>query len=482
MKAEKRSPEAVNAQFSHFETGFPFARIVKPATKDDGICVLSDENLFSLLENLPNLLDNKKIAKFVPASGAASRMFKELYAYLENDDDETTEKAHNFLKKLHLLACFDDLTLAMKKDGFDIEENIKNGNYKLIISYLLTEKGLNYGNLPKALLKFHRYDDECRTALEEHLVEAALYAQNNDGVCPLHFTISPNHQQAFKTLVNAVVPKYEARFGVKYDITFSVQNPSTDTLAAEMDNQPFHDNNGKLLFRPGGHGALLENLNQLNYDIILVKNIDNVTTESKNQPTIIYKKALAAHLLELKAQVDFYLQQIENQQVSDELVEEIVNFGKTKLNISDLNRENLFAKLNRPMRVCGMVKNEGEPGGGPFWTVSSNGETALQIVESSQINHSDAAAMAAVARATHFNPVDMACAIKDYKGNRFRLADFVDPETGFISAKSYGDRQLKAMELPGLWNGAMAHWITIFVEVPLATFNPVKNVFDLLKR
>lgn len=475
-----RSPEQVAKQFSKFEKGFAPTQLVRPAVKGDGIIVLSDEEIINLLEQYDAYLEGKRIAKFVPASGAASRMFKQLYEWLE-EENAPAEKVECFLQNLSKFAFKQDLGNAMQRAGESFNEAVAQKDYKKILRYLLHEEGLNYGNLPKGILKFHRYDGYNRTAAEEHLVEAAQYARNVDGTCNLHFTVSPQHEEKFKELLEEARPLYEKRFGVTYQFSFSVQSPASDTLAADLQNQPFHDNNGDLLFRPGGHGALLDNLNRLDFDLVFVKNIDNVTKEKNLQPTIVYKKALASYLLELKAKTDFYLRQLANGQGSSELLNEIKAFAKDKLLINDLNESNLFDKLNRPMRICGMVKNEGEPGGGPFWTRNSQGETTLQIVESAQMDLSDAGQKAIVDKATHFNPVDMVCAFKDYQGHLFNLADFVDEETGFISTKSYGERTLKAMELPGLWNGAMAKWITLFVEVPIATFNPVKTVFDLLK-
>ncbi len=485
MQARGSRPEEVQQQFSFFEKGFDFICLDRPATIDDGIVQLEDEQVEELVSDYENLIKDKTITKFVPASGAASRMFKELYSYLENDSEEIVAKAQNFLLKLEKFAFYDDLRQALKKDGYFLEQEIENQNYKLIIRYILNSEGLNYGNQPKGLLKFHRYDDDCRTAVEEHLVEAAQYAQDANHVCRLHFTVSPQHQSGFEALLSRVLPAYEQRFGVKYEISFSIQNPSTDTLAAELDNQPFRDEKGHLLFRPGGHGALIGNLNDLRSDLVFVKNIDNVTTEDKAETTFLYKKAIASYLIELQKKTFRYLKKIENQDFDEMDLCEMLDFASTELMINvddDPSAEALFDKLNRPIRICGMVKNEGEPGGGPFWVVNEEGEESLQIVESSQMDKNDAEQMAIVKEATHFNPVDMVCSFKTYKGEYFNLFDYIDENTGFISSKSYGDRTLKAMELPGLWNGAMAQWITVFVEVPLATFNPVKTVFDLVKR
>ena len=484
MQARGSNPEEVQRQFSFFEKGFDFVNLDRPATIDDGIVRLEEEQIEELVEDYNQLVAGKTVTKFVPASGAASRMFKELYSYLESESDEVRVKAKAFLTKLPKFAFYEDLRNAMAKDGYALEHEIEYQNYKLIVRYILEKEGLNYGNLPKGLLKFHRYGDVNRTAVEEHLVEAAQYAKDENRLCRIHFTVSPQHQQGFEQLLADVLPTYEAHFGVKYDISFSIQKPSTDTLAAEVDNAPFRNEKGELLFRPGGHGALIGNLNEIHSDIVFVKNIDNVITEDKAELTFTYKKALAAYLIELQNKTFHYMKKIEAGEVDDMDLCEMLDFASTELMINvddDPTPEALFEKMNRPIRVCGMVKNEGEPGGGPFWVIDDEVES-LQIVESSQMNSKDAAQMEIARQATHFNPVDMVCAFRNYKGEYFNLKDYVDETKGFISQKSYGYRSLKAMELPGLWNGAMARWITVFVEVPLATFNPVKTVFDLLKR
>ncbi len=477
-------PATVQYQLECFRKGFAFADLDRAATINDGILRLDADAVEELCADYPQMLSGKKLVKFVPASGAASRMFKELYSYLSDDTPETCQKGVAFLEKLPKFPFYEALGEALAKDGYDLKAETAAGNYKLVVRYLLEPEGLNYGNQPKGLLLFHRYADKIRTAVEEHLVEGALYATSG-GECYLHFTVSPQHQTGFENLLKNVVPAYEQQYGVHYNISFSIQDPATDTVAAELDNTPFRDEKGNLLFRPAGHGALIHNLNKLDADIVFVKNIDNVITEERVAPTVQYKKALAAHLLQLQARTFQYLRLLEAGEVDDMMLCEIMDFAESELMISlgeEVDRETLFEKLNRPIRVCGMVKNEGEPGGGPFWVTDSEGETSLQIVESSQIDKKNPEQMDIMTHATHFNPVDMVCALKNYKGERFDLLQYVDPETGFISSKSYGDRTLKALELPGLWNGAMSRWNTIFVEVPIETFNPVKTVFDLLRR
>ena len=473
------------AQFDFFGKGFDKAQLTAPATLDEGILAFDEELLEELVSDYELLIKDKKVVKFVPASGAASRMFKDLFALLENDNaPKTTSFGIDFLQKLPQFPFYEALEKIMTQKGISLQKEIENNNYQLVISYLLQECGLNYGALPKGLILFHRYENECRTAVEEHLVEAAHYARNHDGICRLHFTVSPQHQTLFQQLIEQVLPHYEARFGVSYDIAYSLQMPETETLAATENNEPFRDKNGQLLFRPSGHGALIHNLNALDVDLVFVKNIDNVIYEPQLTDTILYKKALAAHLLQLQRRIFTYLQQLETANDDPMLLMEIADFAENELMLSiteqQLDVELLTAQLNRPVRVCGMVKNEGEAGGGPFWVRNREGEVSLQIVETSQIDTQNHEQQAILQSSTHFNPVDMVCGLKNYKGEKFDLPSFIDPYSGFISSKSYEGRTLKAMELPGLWNGAMAQWITIFVEVPSSTFHPVKTVLDLV--
>lgn len=478
------TPEKVAEQFAYFEKGFPYINLDRPAIADDGIIRFSEKEIEGLLNAYPAFLSDNKVTKFVPASGAASRMFQPLFSFLENDDEKTKNDALKFLSRLQDFAFYDDLKQTMNKSGHNLEEKIKAEDYKTVIRFILFEEGLNYGSLPKGLLKFHQYPEYNRLAIEEHLVEAALYGQCKDGSCNIHFTVSPHHLELFKKCVDEIKDSYEKQYNVKYNVSFSIQNPATDTLAATLENEPFRDNQANLLFRPGGHGALIGNLMNLDADIVFVKNIDNVTKEEKITPTVVCKKILAAMLLEIRYRIFSYLKKIDEDYTID-LQKEIIRFMSLffKQDVKEnITVDELKKILNRPIRVCGMVKNEGEPGGGPFWVRDNEGKESLQIVESSQINPNDSAQQNIVKNATHFNPVDMVCSIKDYNGNHFEPADFIDNNTGFISEKSYGDRKLKAMELPGLWNGAMAGWLTLFVEVSPETFNPVKTVFDLLRR
>ena len=434
---------------------------------------------------------DKKIVKFVPASGAASRMFKNMFEFLGADYDvPTTDFEKKFFNNIKNFAFYADLdTACVKNNSKGIDALISEGNYKAVVANLLESAGLNYGALPKGLLKFHKYEDGVRTPLEEHLVEGALYAAGKSGEVNVHFTVSTEHRELFAKLVDEKVAQYAAKYGIKYNISFSEQKPSTDTVAADMENKPFRDN-GKLLFRPGGHGALIENLNDLDADIVFIKNIDNVVPDRLKGDTVTYKKLLAGVLVTLQKQAFEYLHLLDSGHYRHDELENIIRFVQQQLHcrkddIKDMEDADLVIylrkKLNRPMRVCGMVKNVGEPGGGPFLAYNPDGTISLQILESSQIDMNDPEKKAMFEKGTHFNPVDLVCAVRDYKGNKFNLVNYVDKATGFISYKSKGGKELKALELPGLWNGSMSDWSTIFVEVPLSTFNPVKTVNDLLR-
>jgi hypothetical protein len=487
------SEEKVQAQLTSFATGFPYLTLKSAASLDYGI-VSIDEDAAVYYQDLWNkyLAANKQILKFVPASGAASRMFKNLFEFLNADYNEpTTDFEKKFFDGIQKFAFYSALDAACQKnEGVGVEALMAVGKYKAVVENLLKEKGLNYGNLPKGLLLFHNYTEAARTALEEHLVEGALYATNGEGKVNLHFTVSPEHVDLFKSLVEQCKGIYEKRYAVKYEITFSVQKSSTDTIAAAMDNTPFRDAKGNLLFRPGGHGALIENLNEQDADVIFIKNIDNVVPDNLKATTVKYKQIIGGVLVSLQQKVFSYLQMLENGHYTHEQLMEMLYFLQSKLFIKNPETKLLEdselalyikAKLNRPIRVCGMVKNVGEPGGGPFITKNSDGTYSSQILESSQINMADPASKEIFSSATHFNPVDLVCAVRDKNGKPFDLLKYVDPQTGFISFKSKDGRELKALELPGLWNGAMSDWNTVFVEVPIETFNPVKTVNDLLR-
>jgi hypothetical protein len=495
------SVERINKQIDNFKKGFPYANLIKPAIIADGIIALSKKETDDLAIFYQSEIKDKKVVKFVPASGAASRMFKALFEFFENtpdpkqdefiNKDKSFNSPYNFIDKIKDFAFLEDLNQAMSKNGIDLESALEEKNYKIIINYLVNNIGLGYGNLPKGLLKFHKYPNNSRVAMEEHLVEAAQYATSGNKIAKVHFTVSPEHMDKFKSEINMVRKIYEKNLGVKFDITFSIQKPSTDTIAVDMNNNPFREIDGSIVFRPGGHGALIENLNDIDGDIVFVKNIDNVVPDSLKPETVLYKQAIGGMMIKLQNQSFEYLQSMEKDLLTETEIEHIAHFMVNDLNVdlphnySELSIEEkqdyLFYQLNRPIRICGMVKNEGEPGGGPFWVKNSKGEISLQIVESSQIDQNNPKQKSIMDHSTHFNPVDLVCGLKNFKGEAFDLRKYVDPETGFISIKSKNGRDLKAQELPGLWNGAMANWITLFVEVPVITFNPVKTINDLLR-
>lgn len=469
------TPEKVNLEIENFKKGFPYLPISRPASKDDGIISFSEEKCKEMAKDFDVKIKTKDIIKFVPASGAATRMFKALYEFVEKD--KKNDGIEKILANITKMALYDDLS----------KHITDNSTEKEIIEYIIGKDGLNYGNLPKGLLLFHKYANEVRTPVEEHLIEGAGYATGKGGVSNIHFTISKEHSSLFKKLVDSVKDKYESRLGVSFNISYSEQMPSTDTIAATTDNELFRNNDGSLLLRPAGHGALIENLNNLSADVIYIKTVDNVTHEDFGGDTTLYKKVLASLLISIQDKVFGALELLDSK-CDAESIAKVVELIKSGLgftmpsefdSLSIAEQHEMLKKLlNRPVRVAGMVKNEGEPGGGPFWVKSSCGSESLQIAESSQISPSQIDLMKS---ATHFNPVDLVCGVKDYKGNKFNLRNYVDASTGFISTKSKDGKDLKAQELPGLWNGAMASWITLFVEVPISTFNPVKEAVDLLR-
>ncbi len=488
------SEEKIAEQLACFEKGFPFLKLSAAASVENGGIMRADEKESEqyLAAWDAYKAGDKKIVKFVPASGAASRMFKNMFEFLGAEYDKpTTDFEKKFFDHIHDFAFYNDLNAAcLDNTGKNINALLSEHNYKAVVSNLLESAGLNYGALPKGLLKFHRYADGVRTPLEEHLVEGALYAAGKTGEVNVHFTVSTEHRALFEKLVAAKAAEYEAKYGTTYHISFSEQKPSTDTVAADMENKPFRDKDGKLLFRPGGHGALIENLNDLDADIVFIKNIDNVVPDRLKADTVTYKKLLAGVLVTLQKQAFEYLELLDGGHYSHEQLETIIRFVQQQLrcrrtDLKELEDADLVIylrkKLNRPMRVCGMVKNVGEPGGGPFLAYNPDGTISLQILESSQIDMNDPEKKAMFEKGTHFNPVDLVCAVRDYKGNKFDLLKHVDKATGFISYKSKNGKDLKALELPGLWNGSMSDWNTVFVEVPLSTFNPVKTVNDLLR-
>ena len=484
--------EQVIAQLDDFKKGFPFLRLEAPAGLGAGVIAFDEKQREEYIDLWKGYkAEGHQIVKFVPASGAASRMFKNMFAFLAAEyTTPQTDFEKTYFDNIKKFAFYEALNeMCKKNEGKDIDELIAAGEYKLIVANMLEEKGLNYGQLPKGLLLFHKYADGARKPMEEHLVEAALYAASN-GEAHIHFTVSHEHMHLFEKEVKEKVGKYIDKFGIDYKVTFSEQKPSTDTIAANPDNTPFRNEDGSLLFRPGGHGALIENLNEIDADVVFIKNIDNVVPDRLKTDTVTYKQLLAGVLISLQKRAFDYLHLLDTGNYTHEQLEEIIRFLQRdlccrKADIKELEDADLVIylhkKLNRPMRVWGVVKNVGEPGGGPFLTYNQDGTVSLQILESSQIDKNNAEYMKMFTEGTFFNPVDLVCAIKDYKGRRFKLPDYVDKSTGFISSKSKNGKELKALELPGLWNGAMSDWNTVFVEVPLSTFNPVKTVNDLLR-
>ena len=484
------SEEKLNEQLNCFKTGFPYLKLYAAASVEEGILKPTKKEQQAFAEAWDEAAKSLHIVKFVPASGAASRMFKDLFSFSEaNYDVPTTDFEKTFFNNLEHYAFFFALDAQCKTlHNKGCKELLKEGEYKKIVNALLQKEGLNYGQLPKGLLLFHRYEDSVRTPAEEHLVEGALYAKEADGTVNVHFTVSPEHRSLFEAHIKENVPALEEKFGVKYNISFSEQKSSTDTVAATPNNEPFRLDDGSLLFRPAGHGALIENLNDIAADILFIKNIDNVVPDRLKPETVHNKKMLAGVLVSLQKKTFNYLLLLESGQYSPIDLQEIKLFLEKELCCKTLLplegkalADYLYQKLNRPMRVCGMVPNVGEPGGGPFLVYNQDGSISLQILESNQINMDDEKSKAMFVKGTHFNPVDLVCAVKNYKGEKFNLPDFVDKNTGFISLKSKNGRELKALELPGLWNGAMSDWNTVFVEVPLITFNPVKTVNDLIR-
>ena len=492
----------IEAQLKNFREGFPFIRLIRPAIQGDGIIVFNEERKNELIRLFEAQSPTLNVIKFVPASGAASRMFKLLFEFHETlkaqngipdcyFQDTGFNSVNYFFTNLNRFAFFKDLHAIQDKEGILIANSENHEKFKFILASLLSEEGLNYAALPKALLAFHSYEDGYRVALEEHLIEASHYARDLKGISRIHFTVSPEHISRFDEKIETVRKKYEAHFNTIFDIRHSVQKSSTDTIAVDEDNLPFRNSDGSLLFRPAGHGALLTNLNDLEGGIIFIKNIDNIVPDRLKATTIEYKKLIGGFLLSIRQRIFDFLRKIDSGTITTDDIREMAEFSMTQKLISlpkGFNRMSgeeqcniLKVELNRPIRVCGMVRTQGEPGGGPFWVSGNDGKESLQIVESSQVDLKDQEQSAIFKSSTHFNPVDLVCCTIDYKGIPFNLQDFVDESTGFISLKSSSGRTLKAQELPGLWNGSMSGWITLFVETPLITFNPVKTINDLLR-
>jgi len=467
MSSKGIVPDKVERQLDNFQKGFPYLPIDRPAVIGDGIKPLSPEYAMEFASKYDKRCAQGKVQsiKFVPASGAATRMFKDLYDFINTGQlNPATEQV---VLGIRHLAFYEDL----QELGIDFPDP-----HKIVDAVVNT--GLVYGTQPKGLVKFHNYPEGGRTALEEHLVEGALYGMCGNNPVKIHFTVSPEHMEGFCSVVEHKAKQYQDKYGVRYEITYSVQESSTDTIAVDMNNQPLRYSDGNLAFRPAGHGALIENLNNLDADIIFIKTVDNVVPDHLKADTVLYKKALAGLVLDLQEKIFAHVNAIDS---GDADPGDIISFIECEIGYrlpKSTSYEQLRSVLDRPLRVCGMVRNEGEPGGGPFWVNNDDGSKSLQIAESSQILPDQ---QYLIKQATHFNPVDLVCAVKDYRGRKFDLEQFVDLRTGFISKKSKDGVELKAQELPGLWNGAMANWNTVFIEVPISTFAPVKTISDLFR-
>lgn len=483
----------------------PYVHLLRPCILGDGIQRLHEEDMQGLLMLHREAAGQGRCLKFVPASGAASRMLAPLIWYRglpdppsmddlvsrANAGDRNSTELLRFFEGLEHFAFFEELRGRMVEAGLDLRLLQGQGRVREIVDFVLSQAGLCWAELPKGLFSFHRYPEGSRTALEEHLVEAAQYVRDKEGNCRIHFTVAPGQQGRFERLFKAVMAWYEARYQVKFHVTFSVQKKTTDTIAVDEVNRPVRLADGRLLFRPGGHGALIHNLNELGGDIVFIKNIDNVVPDRLKGKTILWKKALAGHLIRIQRQASSHLQALTRRGVTERTIQEALDFARKELCVSggeDLERgstrelrEFLLSRLNRPIRVCGVVRNQGEPGGAPFWVQGPDGLPSLQIVEEAQVDLNSQGQRAIWESSTHFNPVDIVCGLRDHKGAPFDLTQFVDQGAFLVTRKSRAGGEIKVLELPGLWNGAMAGWSTVFVEVPLVTFNPVKGVNDLLR-
>ncbi|MBO3117874.1 DUF4301 family protein [Winogradskyella sp. DF17] len=502
LESKGLSLKTVESQIELFKSGIPFTNIVQAATIDDGIMPLNEAKIEEFIAYFEDRKNDLALVKFVPASGAATRMFKFLFQFLMdfNPEEESikdyiesnkSDLLSVFVSKLEQFPFYNSVLVQIERNGIDFYNLSTTQKVWHFVQTMLKEDELNYGNYPKGLLPFHKYSDShIATAFEEHLYEAALYA-NGKNKAKLHFTISVGLKDRFEAEFNRIATVVTQNTGVKFDAEYSYQAESTDTIAVTPNNKPFRNHDGSILYRPSGHGALLKNLNSIDADVVFIKNIDNVVVADYRDVIAKYKKGLAGLLLQLQTEAFTYLEELDKEHVSNDTIITITDFVERRLNAKlktefhtcsdEEKRVYLHNQLNRPIRVCGMVKNEGEPGGGPFWIADEAGNESLQIVESAQINLKDQSQKSILENATHFNPVDIVCSIKNYKGEKFNLDKFVNDKAAFITMKTKVGKDLKALELPGLWNGSMAFWNTIFVEVPITTFNPVKTVNDLLK-
>ncbi len=506
IAAQGLSRSEILTQLACFKKPAFHAPLARPCTPGDGIRTISADLMDDCLEFHAQAAAASRFLKFVPASGAASRMFQvpsQYYVHCETvflpeisqaarEGDPVARSFVTFCERLEHFAFFDDLRTMMWEAGLDFHSLKGEGRFREVLRYLLTEAGLNYLSLPKGLLKFHAYESASRTALEEHLVEAALHVRDREGRCRLHFTMLPEHEERCRTLLERQAPDLARVYGCSFEVDFSFQSPATDTLVVDLDNRPLRDDDGRLLFWPGGHGALLNNLDSLQGDLVYIKNIDNVVPDRLKDPTVLWKKIMGGFLVGLQEKIHNYLRRLTTGEADREFLETVRQFAAADLLLTfpadfaalppGRQQKFLITLLNRPLRVCGVVKNEGEPGGAPFWVKEPDGSLSLQIVETAQVDLDAPDQHDIWAASTHFNPVDLVVGLRDFQGRPFRLGEFVNQEAVFISRKSKNGRQFKVLERPGLWNGAMHHWLTVFLEVPLITFNPVKTVLDLLRR
>ncbi len=497
-------PHEASRQLSLFKNPPPFVRLDRPALLGDGIRKLTQAEIRDSLKDFDRARRQGRFLKFVPASGAASRMFFLISKFLHRPSlhradlkreamsgEKESEQLLSFVEALPRAAFWEDLKRTLANKGLDAERLRREGRYHELLSAVLFPEGLDYSRKPKGLIKFHAYGKEGRTPVEEHLVESSQYVKDSSNRCRIHFTISPEHAKDYRRHFKEIQNRYEGKRGVWFEIDFSTQEPSTSTLAVDVHNRPFRDRRGQLVFRPAGHGALISNLHRTKGDIVFIKNVDNVVMEPHLDSTVHWKKVLGGFLVGIQQKIFNSLKKVNSGKVSSRDLAEIEDFIQKELGISlgkGYSKLPLVEKapilklvLDRPLRVCGVVPNTGEPGGGPFWVKQKDGRLSLQIVESAQVNMADPRQKRLFGKSTHFNPVDLVCSLRNWKGKLFDLKKYMDQDAVFISHKSSEGRELKALELPGLWNGAMADWITLFVEVPLETFNPVKTVFDLFK-
>ncbi|WP_224485068.1 DUF4301 family protein [Robertkochia aurantiaca] len=496
------SEEQVMRQIETFKRGIPFVNLQAAATIGNGIMQCNEKEKTEFITHFEKRKNELDLLKFVPASGAATRMFKALFEFiLDYDPEKETVNAYVNRTKSELIRTFfigiekfpfyEQVMEGLKEEHQDFDSLPDHYQKFYFVKMMLDQDHFNFGDYPKGLLPFHKYKDHVATAFEEHLYEAALYDASNDKA-KLHFTISEDHSNRFDDEFDQIESRVENSTGVSFDISFSYQKESTDTIAVTPNDEPFRLDNGEILFRPGGHGALIENLNEQDADVIFIKNIDNVVVKKYKQEVADYKRMLAGILLSLREKVFQYAAQLEEELVTAETINEIRKFLEERLNVyvkpefykfkEEYQVEFLKDKLHAPIRICGMVKNEGEPGGGPFWIKDEDGNISLQIIESAQIDTQNKFQNDILKASSHFNPVDIVCSVKDHNGKKFDLLEYIDEKQAFITNKTKEGREVKALEKPGLWNGGMAHWNTVFVEVPLITFNPVKTVVDLLKR